>query len=98
MKVGIITTPNQKGQIVIPKEFREQLGIENGVALNLILRGNCLYLYPVDEVITKVETESSYFEILKRTQGAWLKENLAFLRKKRKKIELKASLKRKKAW
>lgn len=37
-----------------------------------------------------------YLEILKRTQGAWVREAWNVLRKKRRKIELAASGKRKK--
>ena len=97
MKVGIITKTNQKGQIVIPKEIRESLGIDANVALNLVLRGRGIYIYPVEEVITKVERESSYLRILEKTQGSWEKANWKFLRKRRK-IELSASKKRKRKW
>ncbi len=98
MKVGTIATTNQKGQIVIPKKMRDILGIEPNIVLSLIVRGGGIYIYPIEEVITKAEKESSYFEILKKTQGAWAKENWDSLRKKRAKIELAASKKRKKAW
>lgn len=98
MKVGVITKPNQKGQIVIPKKMREVLGINDNVALNLILRGNGIYIYPVEEVVAKGERESSYLEILQKTQGTWRKEDWGTVRKKRRKIELTASKKRKQAW
>ena len=98
MKVGIITKPNQKGQIVIPKKMREALGIDVNVFLNLILRGNGIYIYPVEEVITKVEKENSYFEILQKTQGSWSAEDWNLLRKKRRKIERDASKGRKQRW
>lgn len=98
MKVGIITRANQKGQIVIPKEIRETLGINVNVSLNLLLRGNGLYIYPIEEVITKTEKESSYLEILQKTQGTWTKEDWGLLRKKRRTTELIASEKRRKAW
>jgi len=98
MKVGAITTPNQKGQIVIPKKMRESLGITPNVSLNLMLRGNGLYIQPIKEVLVESEDEDSYQELLKKTQGKWKDEDWQDLRKKRKKIELKASKKRKEKW
>lgn len=97
MKVGIITKTNQKGQIVIPKKMRDSLGIDANVALNLVLRGKGIYIYPVEEVITKIEKESSFLRILEKTQGSWEKEDWKFLRKRRK-IERSASRKRKRKW
>lgn len=98
MKIGFITQPNQKGQIVIPKQIREKLKITHSSMLNLILRENVICIYPVEEVITKTNREISYIELLKKTQGSWLKENWGELSKKRRKIELGASNKRKQQW
>jgi len=98
MKIGTIAKPNQKGQVVIPKKMRRALGIDADVSLNLVLRGNGIYIYPVQEVLTKGEKESSYLEILQKTQGAWAQENWDSLRKKRNQTELSASKERKQAW
>ena len=98
MKVGTITKPNQKGQIVIPKKLREALDIDKDVPLNLVLRGRGIYMFPVDEVFTRTETENSYLEILNKTQGAWAQDNWPQGRKKRRRKELAASQKRKKPW
>lgn len=98
MKIGVITKPNQKGQIVIPKEFRDQLGIKASAPLNLIIRGRGIYVYPILEVITAAESESSYLKVLERTQGSWAGEDWTTLRAKRRKIELKASKQRKQPW
>lgn len=98
MKVGVITKTNQKGQIVIPKKFREELGIDNHMALNLIIQGRSLYIFPVEEVVTKTDREISYLDLLKKTQGSWAKEDWKSLRKKRGRLELASSNKRKKAW
>lgn len=98
MNVGIIAKPNQKGQIVIPKEFRDALDINVNVPLNLIMRGKGIYIYPIAEVVSIAETESSYLNILEMTKGAWGKENWKKLRRKRKKIELTASKERKQGW
>ena len=98
MKVGIITKPNDKGQIVIPKEIRDFLMINPNDPLNLMVRGGGIYIYPVDEVVTKNESESSYLNVLQKTQGRWDKENWTALRKKREKIETDASKRRRKSW
>jgi AbrB family looped-hinge helix DNA binding protein len=98
MKIGIITKTNQKGQIVIPKAMREELGIDADVPLNLALKDNGIYIHPVNEVFASKRRESSYLDILKKTQGTWAKENWATLKKKRRKIELTASRKRKRKW
>lgn len=97
MKIGIITKANEKGQVVIPKEYREALGISNNIALNMVLRGSGIYIYPVTEVSGLAETEDSYMHILKRTKGSW-KDDWDKTRKRRKKIELAASKKRKQLW
>ena len=98
MKVVNITKPNEKGQIVIPKEIRDSLGINTGVSLNLVLRGGGIYIYPITEVVGKIDSESSYLEILKRTKGRWGKEDWQAVRKKRRKTELQASKRRKQEW
>lgn len=98
MKIGTIIKPNQKGQVVIPKEFRDELGINSDVALNLILRGGGIYIYPVEEVIGAVEEENSYLKILEKTKGTWKDEDWENLRSKKRKIELSASKRRKQKW
>ncbi len=99
MKVVNVTTTNQKGQLVIPKKMRDKLGIDSSVPLNLVLRDNGIYIAPIEEVITKVEKEDSYLDLLAKTKGGWAKtEDWKETRKKRKGIELEASEERKKKW
>ncbi len=95
MKVANITTTNQKGQIVIPQKLRSALNITPDVPLNIVLSGNAIHLYPIQEVITKTERENSYASLLKLTQGTWKEKDWTL---KRKSLELKASLERKKKW
>ena len=97
MKVGEITTTNEKGQLVIPKAMRDFLGIEPKTPLNLILRGEGIYLYPIEEVISRGERESSYLDTLLKTQGAWAGDDFTYL-EKRKKVEAAASKRRKQSW
>lgn len=99
MKVGTIVEANKKGQIVIPKQFRNALGITPQTPLNLVLRGEGIYMYPIDEVLTKAEGKSSFLKILERTQGAWADDkSWDKTEKRRRKIEQASSLKRKNAW
>ena len=99
MNIGVIVKPNQKGQIVIPKEIRDELDITENTHLNIVVRGEGVYIYPIDEVLTKVESESPYLTILKKTQGAWADDkSWDKTEKRRRKIELAASLSRKKTW
>ena len=83
MKVGIIAKTNQKGQIVIPKKLRQALGINKDTLLNLIAKDKGIYTYPVDEVVSSIETEAEniYLKILEKTKGKW-RENQDKLRKK----------------
>jgi AbrB family looped-hinge helix DNA binding protein len=98
MKVEIITSANKKGQIVIPKQFRDELGINSNVYLNLVLKDNGIFIQPIKEVMINAEREENYVQILNKTKGAW--KNLIPEKNKtqRKKIELKASKIRKKQW
>ena len=83
---------------MIPKEVRDALGINVNVPLNLVVRGGGIYLYPIEEVVSKMESESSYLEILKKTQGSWSGDSWEKTARKRKRIELQQSRKRKKQW
>jgi len=98
MKIGTVTSTNDKGQIVIPKEIRDALGINSKVTLNMILFGNGLYIYPVEEFVTRVESESSYIYLLEKTKGTWIDEDWDKLENKKSEVELKASESRKSKW
>ena len=98
MKVGIITQPNAKGQVVIPKEFREALGIKKNISLNMMIRGNGIYIYPVFDVTSAIESEPSYLKILEMTRGEWKGEEGDKARARKRKFEISASKKRKEVW
>lgn len=97
MKLGIITRTNNKGQLVIPQEFRKTLGITARVPLNLTIRDNGMFMHPVVNVIGTTDTEDSYSQILARTKGAWSSTSYPSTAKKRQ-LELAASKRRKQAW
>lgn len=71
MRIGTFTNTNDKGQIAIPKDTRDALGSDADVTLNVILAGNGICIYPVEEFITKADTESSYIQLLEKAKGAW---------------------------
>ena len=97
MKIENILYSNKKGQIVIPKKFREALKIDSNLALKLVLRDKSILIYPVKDVITSNDFESSYLNLLKKTRGTWKNEKLGVFEKRRE-SELKASKRRKELW
>ncbi len=96
MKIGNIVTTNQKGQLVIPAAIRTQLGITDQVPLQLLVKGNALYIVPILSVITVADSDNSYLDLLKKTKGTWTKEKTISPQKKQ--LELAASAKRKQTW
>jgi len=98
MKIRAIIYPNVKGQIVIPQKIRDALSITPDVPLSVSLSGKGIYVHPVEDVVTKADFESSYDQVLKKTQGAWADDNWDETRKKRKKTEISASQSRKEPW
>lgn len=95
-KLGYFTTTNQKGQVVIPKKIREKLNIKVNSPINLVIRGNGIYLYPIKNFAIQSETENSYLSILSKTKGAWQDEIVTEIDSRG--LELSASSKRKLAW
>lgn len=98
MKISNYASPNKKGQIVIPKEIRDALGIDSRVTLNITVAGKGIYMYPVEEFITHADRENSYVKLLEKTQGKWGIEDVEFDQHKRSTIELEASKNRKRIW
>ncbi|OGG02165.1 hypothetical protein A2W14_06570 [Candidatus Gottesmanbacteria bacterium RBG_16_37_8] len=96
MKIGTIIYSNEKGQIVIPKNIRNSIGIDKNVPLNVIERGNGIFIYPIEEIRTKADTNESFYRLLEKTRGAWAGDDWPETAKKRRKIELAASRRRKK--
>jgi len=98
MKIGIITQVNQKGQMVIPKDIREKLNISEHSPLHVILRGDGFYVYPISQLLYKVNKENTYVQLLEKTVGAWKNDDWEKTNKKRQLIEKQASNIRKKPW
>lgn len=99
MIVGNIVTPNTKGQIVIPHKMRKELGIAAGTYLQLILIGNSIVVRPIRDVMTAETENSAILKILEKTRGAWGDaKDWDQMRKRRRRIELAASRRRKQLW
>ena len=94
MKIQFAKT-NTKGQIVIPKAFRDSLGINSDVPLQLELIPEAVVIRPLAHS-SHNNARKTYREMLKETQGAWGPgpSQDTSLRKS----ELDAADKAKKAW
>lgn len=97
MKLGIITQTNNKGQMVIPSEFRKALGITMNVPLNLTLRDKGIFVHPIISITGLNDSENSYSILLARTKGTWA-EDKSKPKRHHRNLELVASKKRKHAW
>lgn len=93
MDMAAMTKSNDKGEILIPKNFRDYLGINTRVVLSLIIHGRGLYIYPIEKKVGN--NNNLYLKILEKTKGSWSEDNKG---KERRKIELLGSLRRKLAW
>lgn len=102
MNIGTIVVSNIKGQIVIPKKIRDQLNITENTALNIVGDGKTIYIHPIKEVTAISDfNNGALYAILKRTQGAWANEDWSTYdkeEKKRRKVEILATKRNKKAW
>jgi len=102
MNTGTITKTNTKGQMVIPKNIRDVLGIDYNIPLNIIVKGAGFYVYPIRKIMigngNDEDIDSSYPEILNKTRGAWQNEDWGKIEKRRHNIELKDSRTRQQLW
>lgn len=100
MKIGKLTHTNSKGQLVIPQEYRELLGINSNVTLNIVLQKTGIFIQPIEKVIPEVAGEDMYFQTLKKTLGSWNNnsEQEKKTEQEKRKLELNASKKRKQSW
>jgi AbrB family looped-hinge helix DNA binding protein len=100
MNIGHFTTPNTKGQIVLPKSIRDALGITERVTLNIRIVGDGVYIQPVTHAMSPAEYEGSYLNLLSKTKGAWSEQTPDEKKRMTNKtlMEISASKKRKKLW
>lgn len=101
MNVGNITTAGLKGQVVIPSEYREKLGIAPDTLLSVSLVGGGVYFQPVTVIPSKtIYDDGAFLEFLARNRGFWGKETNEEkrLRVARKKMEIKRAQEMRNAW
>lgn len=98
MKIGKVVNSNSKGQIVIPKEYRELFGIVEDSILTITPKETGLFIQPIQSVVPKVPSKTLYSEILAATVGSWNRTYKKTQDTNKRKLELKASIKRKKTW
>ncbi len=61
-----VTKMSTKGQVVIPREMREELELHEGEALAVIRKKNILVLKKIESKLVKEEVET-----LKKIEEAW---------------------------
>lgn len=66
-----LSKTNQKGQIVIPKDIRDILKIDDSVMLLIKQYGKNIVLTPVDSIVPNIRTDSNLKDILNQTRGSW---------------------------
>jgi AbrB family looped-hinge helix DNA binding protein len=70
-----IITVSKKGQVVLPKDIREELGIETGTKLFLVQKKDKLTLTKIDSLLEKEKREEGLFTTLaseKSLAKSWL--------------------------
>ncbi len=98
MNICVVTKPNAKGQIVIPKRMRDELGIDENALLSLTIKGYGVYITPLERSLGTSDSRNIAIEILKKTAGTWKGDTWSKTETQRRKLELAASKKRKQAW
>ena len=98
MNLGVITQTNEKGQLVVPKSYRDALGINPSIPLQILLKSDGFYVRMIENIITKNTGSDLYLQLLDNTAGSWADDNWNNTTNQRKLIEKKASISRKKIW
>lgn len=100
MNVGTITTPTNRGQIVIPADFRETLRISDKTVLSLKIIGGGIFIQPMVVIPVSVADDGAYLKFLREHRG-FMASDEAFspgALKARRKLELARAKRLKKAW
>ena len=96
-----ISYTNTKGQFVIPKEQRDELGINPDTALLSKVAGKSIILTPVINIITEPNyRREAFLKVLENTMGAWGPETKEEkrLRERDRKEDLKSLKEKRKEW
>lgn len=100
MNVGTYVQPTDRGQIVIPADYREKLGITKNTLLFIQLYSESINIQPVIPIVAAPGSNEIYLDFLAKNRGAWGPETSEEKRlaKKRRAMELERSGKLKNAW
>lgn len=100
MNIGTYVQPTDRGQIVIPADFREELGITKNTLLFIQLYGGSINIQPVIPIVAAPGSNEIYLDFLAKNRGAWGSETPEEKRlaKKWKVMEFARSEKLKNAW
>lgn len=100
MNIGIIATPNTKGQIVIPSAMRKALGISHDTVLRIKIVGEGIYMQPTRITPRILGDNSAFMAVLKKVQGSWGQQTPQEKRqeKAQRKLELAASRSGRNVW
>jgi AbrB family looped-hinge helix DNA binding protein len=100
MNVGTYVQPTARGQVVIPVDYREKLGINENTLLLVKIYAGALYLQPVTPVAKIPSSKELFLEFLAKNRGAWGPETPAEkkLAKKRRAKELARAEMLRNAW
>lgn len=94
---GTIVTLLPRGQITIPKTYRDELGITSDTPLNITLRKDSIIIKPLMAVIREMNfttvkpkvCKEEYLKIIKNMKGVhWTREDDIKLQKMRKKEKI----------
>ena len=68
---------NERGQIVIPEDIRNDIGVKGGETLILIQKMGEVIIKKESDVLDTLESEESFWKILsaESMKGAWDKED-----------------------
>ena len=64
MNLGVITQTNDKGQLVVPKSYRDALGINPDIPLQILLKPDGFYVRMIENIITKNTGSDLYLQLL----------------------------------
>jgi len=90
--IGTIVTPMERGQITLPKEYRDKLGITPKTHINVTLEEDKIVLTPLNRVIDNLSSyvikpkvsRKEYVKILKKIKGVyWTKSDDLALKRMR---------------
>ena len=93
-----VTKLNTKGQLVIPSEIRNALGLKTNDNVEIKLVGNFIAVSPVKDIITSRSYENTYSSILRDTKGTWSDNDFTYMTDKSKKEIDKAKERKNNKW